>query len=103
MIAPPTFMTESRSQYCLFEGFSRASEQDPSVTTVKVCLEAQGLVKGETWASKTRTSKLLRRDGREMAQVLLHLPLRADIAEQLNDSGARRKGRAGRGGKVSPP
>lgn len=33
-----------------------------------------------------RTSKLLGRNGGEVAQILLHLPLRANVAEQLDDS-----------------
>ena len=36
-----------------------------------------------------------------MAQILLHLPLRANIAEQLYNSGASRERRASRGSKVS--
>lgn len=32
--------------------------------------------------------ELLRRDGREVREVLLNLSLRADVTQQLNDRGA---------------
>lgn len=38
-----------------------------------------------------------------MAQVLLHLPLRANVIEQLDDRGACAEGGGGRRGKVSSP
>ena len=38
-----------------------------------------------------------------MAQILLHLPLGANVAEQLNDSRACGEGGVGRRGEVSSP